>query len=41
MKFGQLLKYNMKNNFFEKACTKYGRETIPKPISEHISVSIF
>ena len=40
MKFGQLIKYNMKNIFLEKSCTKYGGETIPRPISEKSKLSI-
>ena len=31
MKFGKLIKYNMRNIFLEKAYTKYGGETIPRP----------
>ena len=31
MKFGQLLDYNMKNNFLEKSYTKCAGETIPTP----------
>ena len=27
MKFGQFTEYNLKNIFFEKLCTKYGRGT--------------
>ena len=34
MKFGQLIKYNMRNIFLEKSYTKCGGETIPKPFSE-------
>ena len=45
MKFGQLIKYNMRYNFVEKSYTKYGGETILKPCLEnqnldHISGSI-
>ena len=32
MKFGQLIKHNMKNIFFEKSCTKCGGETIVRPV---------
>ena len=41
-KFGQLIEYNMRNNFFEKSCTKYGGETSRRPFlkSEYISRSI-
>ena len=32
-KLGQLIEYNMKNNFVEKLYKKYGRKTIPRPFS--------
>ena len=35
MKFGQLIEYNMRNNFVEKSYTKYGGETIPRSISKN------
>ena len=31
MKFGKLIRYNMRNIFLEKAYTKCGGETIPRP----------
>ena len=34
MKFGQLIKYDMRNIFLERSYTKCGRETIPRPFSE-------
>ena len=34
MKFGQLIKYNMRKVFLEKSHTKCGRETIPRPFSK-------
>ena len=34
MKFGQLVKYNMKDIFSEKSFTKCGGETITKPFSK-------
>ena len=40
MKFGQLMKYNMRNIFFEKWCTKCGEETIPIPFSKKSKLSI-
>ena len=45
MKFGQLIKYDMRNIFLEKLYTKCGGETIPRPFSkktkiEHISRSL-
>ena len=32
-KLGQLIEYNMKNNFVEKLYKKYGGKTIPRPFS--------
>ena len=32
MKFGQLVKYNMRNIFLEKSYTKCGGETIARPV---------
>ena len=40
MKFGQLIERNMRNNFFEKSYTKWGGETIPRPFSEKLKLSI-
>ena len=40
MKFGQLIKYNMSNIFLEKLYTKCGRETILKPFSKKLKLSI-
>ena len=41
MKFGQLIKYNMRNIFFfEKSYTKCGRETIPRLFSKNSKLSI-
>ena len=45
MKFGQLVKFNMRNIFLEKIYKKCGGETIPRPFFkktkiEHISGSI-
>ena len=40
MKFGQLIKYNMRNIFIEKSCPKCGRETIPKPFSKKSKLSV-
>ena len=40
MKFGQLTEYNMRNIFPEKSYTKCVGETIPKPFSEKIKLSI-
>ena len=34
MKFGQLIEYNMGNNFLEKSGTKCGGKAIPKPFSK-------
>ena len=41
MKFGQLIKYDMRNTFLEKSCAKCGGETIPRPFSEKPKLSIF
>ena len=35
MKFGQLLKYNMRAILVEKSYTKYADETIPRPLSKN------
>ena len=40
MKFGQLREYNMENIFFEKAYTKCGGETSPRPFPEKLKLSI-
>ena len=40
VKFDQLGKYNMKNIFLEKSCTKYGRETIPRPFNKNSKLTI-
>ena len=40
MKFGQLIEYSMRNIFAENLCTKYARETIPKPLSKELKLSI-
>ena len=34
VKFGQLIDYNMRNIFVKKSYAKYGRETIPRPLSK-------
>ena len=43
MNFGQLIEYNMRNNFLEKSYTKCSGESIPRPFSKikikHISGS--
>ena len=39
MKFGQLVKYNMRNIFLEKSYTKYGGETIPRSFSKKSKLS--
>ena len=38
--FGQLISYNIRNILFEKSCTKCGRETIPRPFSKNLKLSI-
>ena len=40
IKFGQLMKYNMRNGFFEKSFTKCGGENIPRPFSNKSKLSI-
>ena len=40
MKFGQLIKYNMRNIFLEKLYAKYGRETITTRFSKTSKLSI-
>ena len=40
MKLGQLIEYNMKNNFVEKSYTKCVEETIPRPLSKQSKLSI-
>ena len=40
MKFGQLIKYNMENIFLEKSYAKCGLETIPRPFSKKLKLSI-
>ena len=40
MKFGQLIKYNLKNIFREISYTKCGGETIPRPFLKKSKLSI-
>ena len=40
MKFGELIEYNMRNIFVEKAYTKCGGETIHRPFSEKSQLNI-
>ena len=40
MKFGQLIKYNLRNIFLEKSYTKYGGETIPRSFFKKLKLSI-
>ena len=40
MKFGQLIKYKMKNIFVEKYNTKYCRQIISTPFSKKTKLSI-
>ena len=39
MKFGQLIDYNMINIFVEKSYTKFGRETIPRPLPKYLWIN--
>ena len=41
MTFGQLIEYNMRNNFLKKSSTKCGGETIPRPLSKKSKFGIF
>ena len=40
MKFGQLIEYNMKNSFLQKSFTKCSRETVPRPSSKKLKLSL-
>ena len=40
MKFGQLIEYNMRNTFVEKSYTKCAGETIPRPLSKKLKLTI-
>ena len=40
MKFGQSIVYNLRNIFLEKLYTKCGGETIPRPLSKILKISI-
>ena len=40
MKFGQLIEYNMRYTFVEKAFSKCGGETIPRSFSKKSKLSI-
>ena len=40
MKFGQLIKCNMRNIFLEKSYTKCDGETSPKPFSEKLKLTV-
>ena len=40
IKFGQLTRYNMRDNFIEKSYAKYGGETIPRSFSKKSKLSI-
>ena len=40
MKFGHLIEYNIRNNFFDKPCAKYGGETISRLFSKKSKLRI-
>ena len=40
MKFGQLIEHNMRNIFLKKSYTKCGGDTIPRPFSKILKLSI-
>ena len=41
MKCGQLIEYNMKKIFLKNHLEKWGGETIPRPFSKKLKLSIF
>ena len=41
MKLGQLIDYKMRNIFLEKSFTKVGGETITRPFSKKLKLSIY
>ena len=41
MKLGQLIEYKMRNIFLEKSLTKVGGETISRPFSKKLKLSIY
>ena len=40
MKFGQLIKYNLRKIFLKESYIKYGGETIPRPFLKKSKLSI-
>ena len=40
MKFGQLIEYNMRNNFVKKSSPKCAGETIPRSLSKKLKLSM-
>ena len=40
MKFDQLIEYNIRDIFIEKAYTKYAGEIIASPLSKKLSISL-
>ena len=40
MKLGHLVKYNIRNNFFEKSYRECGGETIPRTFSKKSKLSV-
>ena len=40
MEFGQLMEYNKRNIFYQKSFTRCGGETILRPFSEKLKLSI-
>ena len=40
MNFGQLIEYNMRNNFVKKSYKKFGGDTIPRPLSKKSKLNI-
>ena len=39
MKFGHLIEYHLRNIFLEKSYTKFGGETIPRPLFKKSKLS--
>ena len=40
MKFGLLIEYDTRNIFLEKSCAEWSGETIPRPFSKTLSISL-
>ena len=40
MALGQLIEYNIRNIFLERSYTKYSEETMPKPFSKKLKLTL-